>query len=134
MSFIWQIHCICRTTISMSTEYIYYLHPKDVECTVCIGVCSQGGGIHLHPIILPLVPCPFQGTPSQSHNTSSDPMSFLGVTPSPSNSTSTGPLSFLGDNPSPFHNIFTVPCPFCRGTSVAGGCTSNPGGTPLART
>ena len=59
-----------------------------------------GGGVlpHLHPIILPLVPCPFWGsTPSPSHNTSTGPMSFLGGTPSPSHNTSTGPISFLGE-------------------------------------
>ena len=53
-------------------------------------VCPHpgGGGLpHIHPIILPLVPCPFQGVPYlYSHNTSSGPMSFLrgypGVCPS----------------------------------------------------
>ena len=40
----------------------------------------RGGVTHLHPIILPLVACPFQwGTPS--HNTSTGPMSFLGGPP-----------------------------------------------------
>ena len=34
---------------------------------------------HLHPIILPLVPCPFQGNPSPPHNTSTGSISFLGV-------------------------------------------------------
>ena len=31
-----------------------------------------------NPIILPLVPCLSRGTPSPSHNTSTDPVSFLG--------------------------------------------------------
>ena len=36
---------------------------------------------HLHPVILPLVPCPFHGgTTSPSHNSSTGPMSFSGGT------------------------------------------------------
>ena len=44
----------------------------------------QSEGVpHLHPTILPLIPCSFQGgTPSPSHNTSIGPMSFLGGYPS----------------------------------------------------
>ena len=47
----------------------YRPHPKDGEGTVFTGVCLStpewgGGGIHLHPIILPLAPCPFWGVPS----------------------------------------------------------------------
>ena len=41
---------------------------------VIVSVCLS---VHTHPIILPLVPCPFQrGYPSPSHNTSTGPMSF----------------------------------------------------------
>ena len=60
-------------------------------------VCSHrgGGGVYpLHPTILPLVSCPFQGgTPSPSHNTSTGPMSFPGDTPV------TGPRSLPGGTP-----------------------------------
>ena len=46
------------------------------------GPISFLGVPHLHPITLPLVPCPFQGgTPSPSHNTFIGPMSYLGGTP-----------------------------------------------------
>ena len=44
-----------------------------------VSVCPQGGGgmPHLHPVIFPVVPCPFWGsTPSPSHNTSTGPRSF----------------------------------------------------------
>ena len=41
----------------------YRPHPKDGEGTVFTGVClfTPGGqGVpHLHPVVLPLVPCPF---------------------------------------------------------------------------
>ena len=48
------------------------------------------GVSHLHPIILPLVPCPFWGIPSPSHNTSTGPMSFLGEYPSDWSQVKTG--------------------------------------------
>ena len=59
-------------------------------------VCPQGGrgGVtHLHPMILPQVPCPFWGTPSPSHHTSTGP-NLSGGTSSPSHNTSTGLMFF----------------------------------------
>ena len=41
--------------------------------SVCLFI-EEGGYFHLHPIILPLVLCPFPGgTPPPSHNTSTGP-------------------------------------------------------------
>ena len=50
-------------------------------CFKSVHTCGGGGGGGvplLHPIILPLVPCPFWGYPISIHNTSTGPMFFLG--------------------------------------------------------
>ena len=52
---------------SQCNKTLYRPHPKDgVPGTVFMDVClsTPGGVPHLHPIILPLVPCPFGGYPS----------------------------------------------------------------------
>ena len=54
--------------LSHQLNKLWSLPPAyEVRREVMFSVCSHpgGGGLpHLHPIILPLVPCPFQGYPS----------------------------------------------------------------------
>ena len=72
-----------------------------------------GGGVGGFPIsyliILPLVPCPFQGVPHPSCNTSTGPMSFPGGTPSPSHNTSS-PCPLWGE-PQSFSPRWGYPSP-----------------------
>ena len=83
----------------MSTEYAISIIPTDKiqrmgRSNVFTGVhlFTLGVGVpHLYPIVLPVVPCPFQEIPpSPLHNTSTGHRSLLGVTHS-------GHRSYQGD-------------------------------------
>ena len=99
--------------------FCYSLHQKDGEGTVFTGVCLS---------------IPRMGTPSPSHNTSTGPMSFLGVNPVTSPSSPLGvPQSQAGRCPSSRWGTH----PRCGGTQVPGGCASpvrTELGYPLAKT
>ena len=94
---------------------------------------TSGWGVpHLHPIILPLVPFPFQGT-SPSHNTSTGPMSFLG---NPSD-WSWVPSGGRGGTPVPDRGVTPVPSgEIPQSQTVPGWVPPWPDqdGVPLART
>ena len=57
------------STLNTLRRYFYRPHPKDGEgdafCLFCQFTPGGEGGVpHLHPIILPLVSCPFWGYPN----------------------------------------------------------------------
>ena len=99
-----------------------------------VSVCPLGGGgglLHLCPIILQLVPCPFWGIP-HLHSNNTGPMFFPGGTPCPSHNTSTGPRPLPKGYPSPRKGEYLR-----MGTPHQGWVTPQPGqgwGTPPHRT
>ena len=114
----------CGTNILPNNKWP---HPKDGEGNVfslCVSPHLGGGGVlpHLHPIIFPLVPCPFWGvTPSPPHNTSTGSMSLLGGIPV------SGPRSLLRGVPQ--SQMKGYPSPRSRvPTGQDGGGTPSPPG------
>ena len=89
----------CKYKVRNTCNYfdVYIYRPPMYDGRLCFHFVHHPGGGHLNPIIPPLIPC-----------------SFWEVPPSPSNNTSTGPMSFLGVPQWP------APGPFQGGTPLPG--------------
>ena len=106
--------------IGKQQSFIYRPYPKDGDGNIFSLFVSSHPGVgipQLHPVILPLVPCSFQGVPHLHPNlfyfsTSTGPMFFQGGGSAPFQSHNTGPMSFPGGTPSPSHNTSTGPMSF----------------------